>query len=103
MGSHSVNNSTNSTTFVAKFLLCFFQYRAAYNVLQNMRREGVAADSKTVSTIVFGCLKGRMHAQAVEVVLNVSRHARLPYSPVRALHCALARIDGLTFSTRALS
>ncbi|CDJ37708.1 PPR repeat-containing protein, putative [Eimeria tenella] len=45
-------------------------YRAAYNVLQIMRREGVAADSKTVSTIVFGCLKGRMHAQAVEVVLN---------------------------------
>lgn len=37
-----------------------------------MRRDGVAADSKTVSTIVFGCLKGRMHAQAVEVVLNVS-------------------------------
>ncbi|KAL8431786.1 hypothetical protein Efla_005008 [Eimeria flavescens] len=54
------------------------QYRAAYNVLQSMRRDGVAADSKTISTIVFGCLKGRMHAQAVEVVLNALeglRHA----------------------------
>ncbi|KAL8443950.1 hypothetical protein Emed_006493 [Eimeria media] len=52
------------------------QYRAAYNVLQNMRREGVAADSKTISTIVFGCLKGRMHAQAVEVVLNALESLR---------------------------
>lgn len=58
--------------FWVHLCIIVYQYRAAYNVLQNMRREGVAADSKTISTIVFGCLKGRMHAQAVEVVLNVS-------------------------------
>ncbi|KAL8274328.1 hypothetical protein Esti_001730 [Eimeria stiedai] len=52
------------------------QYRAAYNVLQNMQREGVAADGKTISTIVFGCLKGRMHAQAVEIVLNALESLR---------------------------
>lgn len=74
------------------------QYKAAYNVLQIMRREGVAADSKTVSTIVFGCLKGRMHAQAVEVVLNVSLCASQLH--LRAVFC-LARLYGLCGSSVA--
>ncbi|KAL8450865.1 hypothetical protein Emag_002971 [Eimeria magna] len=70
----------NRQNLAYRLLCCrrlgFLQYRAAYNVLQNMRREGVAADSKTISTIVFGCLKGRMHAQAVEVVLNALESLR---------------------------
>lgn len=75
------------------------QYRAAYNVLQNMRREGVAADSKTVSTIVFGCLKGRMHAQAVEVVLNALESLREMNSRCQSRQVQRAR-QGAGFSGR---
>ncbi|OEH79369.1 ppr repeat-containing protein [Cyclospora cayetanensis] len=70
------------------------QYRAAYDVLQNMRREGVTADSKTVSTIVFGCLKGRMHAQAVEVVLNALESLRDVNSKAQGRHAQRGRQGG---------
>ncbi|XP_026193169.1 uncharacterized protein LOC34622298 [Cyclospora cayetanensis] len=69
-------------------------YRAAYDVLQNMRREGVTADSKTVSTIVFGCLKGRMHAQAVEVVLNALESLRDVNSKAQGRHAQRGRQGG---------
>ncbi|CDJ28870.1 PPR repeat-containing protein, putative [Eimeria mitis] len=62
---------------------------------QIMRREGVAADSKTVSTIVFGCLKGRMHAQAVEVVLNALESVRESNSRGPGRHLSRGRPMGV--------
>ncbi|CDJ49664.1 PPR repeat-containing protein, putative [Eimeria brunetti] len=62
---------------------------------QIMRREGVAADSKTVSTIVFGCLKGRMHAQAVEVVLNALESVRESNSRGQGRHLSRGRPMGV--------
>lgn len=53
--------------------ISLLQYNAAYEVLENMKRDGVPADCKTISTIVFGCLKGGMANRAVEVVLHVRR------------------------------
>ncbi|CDI74027.1 PPR repeat-containing protein, putative [Eimeria praecox] len=76
------------------------QYKAAYNVLQIMRREGVAADSKTVSTIVFGCLKGRMHAQAVEVVLNALESVRESNSRGQGRHLSRGRSLGVGASRK---